>query len=224
MLAGGTRAGKGGTWITIVNLQFIFCIQTMISEITDGVDDTTIKPGIIGEVGTSWPLTDVEKRSVQAAAEAQSQTQTPVMIHPGANLSAPFAVLRLFQEAGGDVKRNVMAHLDSRIPRNDLLVELADTGVFLEYDFFGSEISYMSPYMSDAQRIAKIQHLIAEGFVDKILISHDIHACHNLTKFGGAGFSHILDYAVPKMLQKGIAQCDITKLLVSNPKAWLTYY
>ena len=146
------------------------------------------------------------------------------MIHPGANEVAPFEVLRLFQEAGGDAKRSVIAHLDRTIPRNELLIELADTGVFLEYDFFGSEISYMTPYMSDAQRIEKIQYLVAEGFVDKVLISHDVHACHNLTKFGGTGFSHILDYAVPKMLSKGIARLDIDKLLVSNPKAWLTYY
>ena len=197
----------------------------MISEITDGIEGTKIKPGIIGEVGTSWPLTDVEKRSLQAAAEAQTRTQTPVMIHPGPDPKAPFEILRLFQEAGGDAKRSVVAHLDRAIPRNELLlVELAETGVFLEYDFFGSEISYMSPYMSDAQRIEKIRYLIAEGFADKILISHDVHACHNLTAFGGTGFSHILDYAVPKMLHKGFAQADINKLLVSNSKAWLTYY
>ena len=196
----------------------------MISEINDGIKETKIKPGIIGEIGTSWPLTNVEKRSLQAAAEAQSQTRTPVMIHPGANERAPFEVLRLFQEAGGDAKRSVMAHLDRTIPRNEVLIELADAGVFLEYDFFGSEISYMSPFMSDAQRIEKIKYLIAEGFVDKILISHDVHACHNLRTFGGTGFSHILDYAVPKMLSKGVATLDINKLLVSNPKAWLTYY
>lgn len=147
------------------------------------------------------------------------------MIHPGADPKAPFEVLRLFQEAGGDVKRTVMAHLDRTIPRNaQSLLELANTGVFLEYDFFGSEISYVSPFMSDAQRIDKIMDLISEGYVDKILLSHDVHACHNLTKFAGAGFSHILDYVAPKMRLKGIAQADINKMLVSNPKAWLTYY
>ncbi|CAB3976787.1 phosphotriesterase-related isoform X2 [Paramuricea clavata] len=80
----------------------------MISEISDGIKDTKVKPGIIGEVGTSWPFTDFEKRSLQAAAEAQIQTQTPVMLHPAENSKAPFEVLRLFQEAGGDAKRSVM--------------------------------------------------------------------------------------------------------------------
>ena len=202
----------------------IILIQTIISEINDGIEGTEVKPGIIGEIGTSWPITEVEKRSLQASAIAQTQTQTPVMIHPGADSQAPFKVLRIFQEAGGDIKRTVMAHLDRTIPRNDqLLTELANTGVFLEYDFFGSEISYMSPYMSDAQRIDKIIYLIGEGHTDQILISHDIHACHQLSKYGGIGFTHIFDYAVPKMLQKGITQNDIDKMLLFTPKAWLTY-
>lgn len=195
----------------------------MISEINDGIKDTKIKPGIIGEVGCSLPITDAEKRSLQASAVAQIQTQTPVMIHPGADPKAAFEDLRIFQEAGGDAKRTVMAHLDRTTPRNEHLSELAGCGTFLEYDFFGSEVSYMSPYMSDAQRIQKILHLIAEGYGDKILISHDVHACHQLTKYGGIGFSHILDYAVPKMLLKHISQEDIDKMLIFNPKAWLTY-
>ena len=196
----------------------------MISEINDGIEGTKVKPGIIGEVGTSWPITDVEKRSLQASAIAQTQTQTPVMIHPAQEPCAPIEVLRRFQEAGGDAKRAVMAHLDYAIPKNDeLLAELANTGVFLEYDFFGSEISYLVPNMSDSQRIDKIQYLIGEGHAEQIVISHDIHACHQLSKYGGITFTHIFDYAVPKMLERGISRDNIDKMLVSNPKAWLTY-
>lgn len=146
------------------------------------------------------------------------------MIHPGADSKAPFEILRLYQEAGGKAEHTVMAHLDRTIPKNEeLLFELAELGVFLEYDFFGSENSYNSPFMSDAQRIEKIRCLIGQGFLEKILISHDVHTCHQLGKFGGIGYSHIIDYAAPKMLQKGIDQNAIDKMLVSNPKTWLTY-
>ena len=117
-----------------------------------------------------------------------------------------------------------MAHLDYAFPNDEQVIEFADMGTFLEYDFFGSEISYLVPRMSDLQRIEKIIKLIDHGYVDKILMSHDIHACHNLTKYGGIGFSHILDYSVPKMLELGITQTNIDKMLISNPKAWLTYY
>lgn len=188
-----------------------------------------MKPGIIGEVGCTWPLIDVEKRSLQASAIAQFQTKTPVMIHPGKDPSAPFEIIRIFEEAGGDSKYTVIAHLDRTIAQKDTLIELAETGVFLEYDFFGSEVSYyqLKPtidQLSDAQRIDKINVLISEGYRDKILVAHDFHACHQLTKYGGHGFSHILDYAVPKMRLKGISQADVDVILVSNPRAWLTCY
>ena len=196
----------------------------MISEINDGIEGTKVKPGIIGEVGTSLPFTDFEKRSVRAAAEAQIQTQTPVMLHPDENPKAPFEIVRFFQEAGGDAKRSVMAHLDYAFPRDEQVIEFADMGTYLEYDFFGSEISYLVPRMSDMQRIEKVIKLIEHGYADKLLLSHDIHALHNLTKFGGIGFTHLLDYSVPKMLELGISQAVIDKMLKSNPKAWLTYY
>ena len=76
---------------------------------------------------------------------------------------------------------------------------------------------------SDAQRIDMINHLILEGYGDEVLVSHDIHTPHRLTKYGGHGYAHIFDYAVPKMLLKGVSQEAIDKILITNPKAWLTY-
>lgn len=203
--------------------------KTILADINDGIDDTKVKAGIIGEVGCSLPLTDVEKRSLRAAGIAQSETQSPVMIHPGRDPSAPFEDLRIFQEAGGDAKHTVIAHLGRTISSKDTLVELAETGVFLEYDLFGSEVSYFQEMptidmLSDAQRINMIGHLISQGYGDRILVAHDIHTCQQLTKYGGHGYAHILDYAVPKMRLKGITQTAIDKILVSNPKTWLTYY
>lgn len=200
-----------------------------MADINDGIDKTKVKPGIIGEVGCSWPLADVERRSLQAAATAQSQTYTPVMIHPGRDPTAPFEIIRIFQEAGGDVKHAVVAHLGRTISRKDTLTELAETGAFLEYDLFGSEVSYFQEMptidmLSDAQRIDMISHLISQGYSDRVLVAHDVHTCHQLTKYGGHGYAHILDYAVPKMRLKGISQAMIDKILVHNPKAWLTYY
>ena len=208
--------------------QYFFSLQNILSEINDGIDKTNVKPGIIGEVGCSWPLAEVEKRSLRASAIAQVQTQTPVMIHPGRHPRAPFEIMRVFQEAGGDAKRTVMAHLDRTFLEKEDLLEFSKLGTYLEYDLFGVEVSYYSfaPHIdmpSDAQRIDMINHLILEGYGDEVLVSHDIHTPHRLTKYGGHGYAHIFDYAVPKMLLKGISQEAIDKILITNPKAWLTY-
>lgn len=86
--------------------------DVIVSEVLRGADGTDICCGVIGEIGTSWPITDSEKKVLQAAAHAQTQLGCPVIIHPGRNSKAPGAVVQILQEAGGDISKTVMSHLD----------------------------------------------------------------------------------------------------------------
>src|SRR5208283_5200886 len=56
--------------------------ENIMRQVRQGVDGTDVKPGIIGEIGTSWPLTAVEERILHAAARAQSATGLALSIHP----------------------------------------------------------------------------------------------------------------------------------------------
>jgi len=101
-------------------------------------------------------------------------------------------------------------------------------GSYLEFDLFGIECSHYQlnekiDMLSDAQRVDTILQLINEGYEDRIIISHDIHTKHRLTKFGGHGFSHILENIVPKMISRGISAETVHKILVTNPSEWLTF-
>ena len=42
-------------------------------------------------------------------------------------------------------------------------------------------------------------------------------------KYGGHGFSHIMVNVVPKMLQRGFSQEEVDKILIHNPREWLTF-
>jgi predicted metal-dependent phosphotriesterase family hydrolase len=44
----------------------------------------------------------------------------PVSFHSGRDPEAPFEIIRLFQEAGGDVSKVVMSHLESKF--DDFLI------------------------------------------------------------------------------------------------------
>ncbi|MEM8956386.1 MAG: aryldialkylphosphatase, partial [Pseudomonadota bacterium] len=44
------------------------------AEITEGLDGTPIRAGLIGEIGCSWPLEPSERRALQAAARAARAT------------------------------------------------------------------------------------------------------------------------------------------------------
>lgn len=202
--------------------------KIMVKELTEGVGDMSIKCGVIGEIGCSWPLTPAEKNSVLAAAAAQAQTGAPLIIHPGRNEESPMEIVRILQEAGADINKTVMSHLDRTVFDRSKLLELASTGIYLEYDFFGIELSYYQgntavDVINDAQRIQNIKFLTSEGYADKVVIAHDVHTRHRLVKYGGHGYAHIQVNAVPKMLMRGISQEVIDKIQISNPRAWLTF-
>ncbi|XP_073437988.1 N-acetyltaurine hydrolase [Dendrobates tinctorius] len=202
--------------------------EVLVEEVLRGADGTDIKCGIIGEIGCSWPLTDSEKKILRATAEAQTQLGCPVNIHPGRNSEAPFQIVRMLQEAGADVSKTVMSHLDRTIFDEKTLLEFAELGSYLEYDLFGTEmLNYQFntavDMPSDNDRIRAIGSLINEGYDERIVVSHDIHTKNRLVKYGGHGYSHILNNIVPKMLLRGISQQNIDKILLENPKRWLTF-
>ncbi|MEE6466787.1 hypothetical protein FKM82_007049 [Ascaphus truei] len=114
--------------------------EVLVNEVLHGADGTNIKCGVIGEIGCSWPLTESEKKILQATAEAQTQLGCPVIIHPGRNSDAPFQIIQILQESGADISKTVMSHLDRTIFDDNKLLEFAGLGSYLEYDLFGTEM------------------------------------------------------------------------------------
>ncbi|CAL1538072.1 unnamed protein product [Lymnaea stagnalis] len=197
------------------------------ADITEGRQG--VKSGMIGEIGTSWPITEFEKLSLRSSASVQTELRCPVIIHPGRSPAAPSEIMRIFLEAGGKAGKTVMSHLDRTIFDVDTLLEYAQVGTYLEYDLFGIEVSHYQlndavDMPSDAQRINAIKTLLHEGYEDRVVVSHDIHTKHRLMKYGGHGYSHILLNIVPKMLDRGITQDQVDKIIKHNPQTWLQFY
>ena len=199
----------------------------IVADITTGVGDTGVRAGIIGELGCSWPLTENERKVLQAGAGAQQETGAPVLIHPGRNEAAPFEILEVLAEAGADLSRVIMGHLDRTFHDEGKLIELARMGCYLEYDLFGWETSFYplseSDMPNDVQRIGFIKTLIGAGYGSRIVIAQDVFGKHQLAKYGGHGYAHILENIVPRMREKGISQEDIGSILVANPARILAF-
>jgi phosphotriesterase-related protein len=108
-------------------------------DILEGVDDTGIKSGLIGEIGLTWPVDDNEAKALRAAAKAQVKTGGALMIHPGRDPRGPMDAIRIVREAGGDPERTIMCHIDRTLFSVEDMLELAATGCYLEWDLFGQE-------------------------------------------------------------------------------------
>ncbi|XP_076282792.1 phosphotriesterase-related protein [Lasioglossum baleicum] len=202
--------------------------DTMLKEMTIGCEDCRdVKTGFIGEVGSAWPIEDFEKRAIQSTGELQAQLKCPVSFHPGRNPEAPFEIMRLYQEAGGDSGKAILSHLDRTLSEERLLEFADETNCYCQFDLFGTECSFyqLNPavdMLSDAQRIDRVKLLRNDQKLHRVLLSHDIHTKHRLSKFGGHGFSHILNNVLPKMSLKGFTQDEIDTLTIQNPRTWLS--
>jgi phosphotriesterase-related protein len=51
--------------------------RELVTDLTVGVDGTGVRAGFIGEIGTTWPFTDNEKKVVRAAVTATAETRDP---------------------------------------------------------------------------------------------------------------------------------------------------
>ena len=196
------------------------------ADVLDGVDDTGIRSGFIGEIGCSWPLTDRERRVLRAGGRAQKATGAPLMIHPGRDPQAPFDIVRELEDVGADISRTTIAHIDRTLPTSDLAIELARTGVWLSFDIFGIETAYYpleprSRMLNDGSRLTFIEALTDAGFGDHVLIGQDICQKHRLTTYGGHGYDHIL-----RNLRPMLDAVDRTEIAISvletNPRRFLS--
>ena len=199
----------------------------IVRDITTGVGNSGVKAGIIGEIGCSWPLTKNERKVLRGAAGAQRSTGAAISIHPGRYKEAPLEILEILKDSGADLNRVIMGHIDRTIDSVDGLLHLVATGCVLEFDLFGTEVSF-HPWTNfdmpnDTTRMDLIKAMIDNGWADKIVISHDICTKHRLVKYGGHGYGYILEYIVPRMIKRGFEEDDIYKLLHSNPTRLLTF-
>ncbi len=201
--------------------------QDIINDITVGTDG--ICAGIIGEIGAdSWPLHDIEIKSLRAAVKAQKATGAGLTIHPGRFDESPLQIVDIVKKAGTDMSRVVIEHIDRTAYTFDTMVEIAKAGCYLEFDCFSMEGYYPKRYgvfdiPNDAQRVNYIIRLIELGHLNQILIATDTAMKSRLTAYGGPGYAHIPENVIPWMRAKGMSEETIRAISEENPKRLLTF-
>jgi phosphotriesterase-related protein len=214
-----------------------------INDLCEGIDGTTVRAGIIGELGVGQPMyaepadgpadrahiAPDEIRVLEAAAEAHRATGAPISVHLwnfGPNALARRA-LDILEAAGVDPARVAVGHLDAHC---DLAVmrEVARRGAFVELDAFGVtayEEWDASHFDTDEVRTDALLTLLSEGFGDRVLISQDVCTKAQLRAFGGRGYDHIERTLVPELRARGVSEAELAALRIGNPArllAWAT--
>ena len=200
----------------------------MVAQVTEGAWGTSIRAGIIGEIGCQSPWTDLERTVMQGALIAQQQTGASLNVHPGRDEDQPQEVMAFIQSHGGEPSRTIISHIDRTIADEDKLFRLADTGCVIEFDLFGQEQSLYGLNLqfdlpNDAIRLRMIRRLIDRGHLDQIAISHDICYRSRLQAFGGHGYGHIFRNVLPLMRRRRFTEAEIQRIMVETPARLLTF-
>ncbi len=201
--------------------------REIINDIMAGTDG--ICAGIIGEIGAdSWPLHEIEMKSLRAAVRAQRATGASLTIHPGRFDESPLQIIDIIKKAGADMGRVVIEHIDRTAYSFETMVAIAKAGCCLEFDCFSMEGYYPTRYgvfdiPNDAQRVNYIIRLIELGYLNQVLIATDTAMKSRLTVYGGPGYAHIPENVIPWMRAKGMSEEVIRAITVENPKRLLSF-
>jgi phosphotriesterase-related protein len=210
--------------------------EEMLRDLREGIDGTAIRAGAIKFGLTSVPrMPPAERRCLEAAAQAQAETGAPITIHnPPPFEKRGVEVVRLLTKAGADPERVVMGHMTHTVPDDRYHRSIMDLGATVEFDRFGQELyQEADPGFNrwglyhgeprDSDVVSEIVTLVKDGYVDRILMSHDIGFRNGLRSFGGFGYAHI-PYRIARYLrQEGLSDDDLERLLHGNAARLFAY-
>ena len=198
----------------------------MVSEITIGVGDTGIRAGIIGEIGVHVNDPDAgapaaEIRCIRAAARVSRRTGAAVSVHMLGGRPARLDVLDALSEQGADLGRVVLCHSDLIGDDEDLLLEMLERGVYVEFDLLGRVEAVPIPSRSAAVPDVVLK-LTTAGWTERLLLSQDFCMKWHLKRWGGAGRSWLLTRFLPYLRSIGVTDEQVNTIMVENPKRLLT--
>jgi phosphotriesterase-related protein len=186
-------------------------VDEMIKDITEGLDGTDVRAGVIKVGSSKNKITADEERMMRAAVVAQRETGAPISTHTSAGTMGPQQVA-IFQDAKADMDHLIIGHLDRNLNWDEHLA-VARSGAYMGYDCISKE-----HYQPDSVRVEFIKRMIDEGFGNRICFSGDLARKSYLTSYGGGpGLTYILWRFVPWLIQDGVSREAIDCFLRTNP-------
>jgi predicted metal-dependent phosphotriesterase family hydrolase len=191
----------------------------LIAEIETGVGETSIRPGIIGEIGTDKPwVSPAEERVHRAVARASRATGLAITTH-GVLSDVGLAQLRILEEEGADPGRVIIGHADS-YPFLDHYLAILERGANLEFDFIG--MPWERERISEGRTVELVCELLGRGHADRLFLSQDVCNDSQLVAFGGNGYAYLAETFVPRLRAAGVSHAEIETMTVANPRRLLT--
>ena len=174
------------------------------------------------------PFQGAEEKVLRAGARAQAATGAAMTMHPCHHYGRArhlHTYLDILEAEGANLEKVYMSHMEFWHDDIDYQKSLLDRGITLSYDQFGCE-EYVRPGWSkapDSSRVKAVGTLVKMGYGKQIVLANEIVSKFRLRKYGGLGYSHLLDNIVPDFTAFGLNDQQIHAMLVENPRRLLPF-
>lgn len=189
--------------------------ERLLEEIEHGIDSTGIRPGVLGEIGSSGPIASAaERTSLIAAAIAARRSGLSVGTHAHLGQGG-LEQLELLTGAGLDPRHICIGHQDLLDDPSQHRT-IATSGAYVGFDTIGKE-----SYQSDDVRLRMLLGLIEDGFERQLLLSNDLSRDAYLETHGGPGLGHVLGPFRDRLHDAGVDETTLELLYRVNALNWL---
>ena len=190
------------------------------TELTKGIGNTGIKPGVIKLATSKDMMTEYEEIFFNAAARVAVEEKISIITHTQEGTygleQAEFLISR-----GIEPSRIVIGHLCCNT-NMDSLLSIAETGVFLGFDRWGLQEGAGCPL--DSRRIGSVLGLIGSGYAKQIVFSQDSInfwwgrpvSLSRLNKTWN--INHLANTIIPDLKKAGVTDDILNTILADNPK------
>jgi phosphotriesterase-related protein len=179
------------------------------AEFRGGIEGTGIRPGFIKTGVDPGPLSDIDRRLVEAAGLCHLETGLTIAVHTGDG-TAGLEILSVLGRLGVSPEACVWVHAqNAKDPATRAWA--AQQGAWVELDGIG-------PGTLD-DHVEAVVDLVRRDRSDRVLVSQDAGWYHVGEPGGGSyrPYVFLFDRFLPALRARGLGEADVRRLLVDNP-------
>jgi phosphotriesterase-related protein len=193
-------------------------VDLFVRDIEEGVAGSGVRAGIIKVMSTQAALSTDADRLLRAAAAAHERTGVTISTHSEPRTRNGLVQQELLVARGVAPSRIIIGHSGDS---EDLgyLRAIMDRGSTIGMDRFG-----MEHVLPDERRVATLVALVAAGYAERIVLSHDATYYSHVTPPAWRAhhasrweMRHLSLTVLPMLRAAGVPELDLQRMLVDNP-------
>lgn len=198
-------------------------VDRLMTEVTEGIQGTKIKPGII-KCATGTPeISDTNKKLLQSAALLHKRTGLPVTTHSSSMDKNGLAQQKILLDEGVEPRKLIIGHCGETTDFN-YLESLLGKGSYIGLDRFGLDMLCPMKIRADT-----LIDLCMKGYEKQIVLSQDHNSYidwwppevlpvfnqHNAPRWS---YHYLMEDVIPYLKERGVSDKQISSIMVDNPK------